>query len=100
MERAEPSNGLGEGNGGKFDGGVGVCEGLDACHTCFVKGEWQSKIHLTFMEHFEDFVGVRLRISEILVVDRDNVSCVLPRRVWGAQVGQERIAGGVDLILG
>lgn len=100
LERAEPSDGLGEGNGREFDGRVGVCERLDACHTCFVKGERQSKIHVAFMKQFEDLVGVRLRVPEILVVDRGNVYCVLPRRIYSAQVSQECVADGVDLVLG
>jgi hypothetical protein len=36
----------------ELDGRVGVCERLDSCHTCFVKGERQSKIHLAFVEQF------------------------------------------------
>lgn len=87
LKRAEPSNGLGERNGREFDGGVGVCERLDARHTRFVKGEWHGKIHLTFVEQFEDLVGVRLRIPEILMVDRGNVFPIPPRRIYSAQVG-------------
>ena len=73
LKRAEPPNGLGKRNRRKSDGRVCARERLDACHAGFVESEGQGEIHLEFIEQLEDFVGVGLRIPEILAVNRDSV---------------------------
>lgn len=77
LQRVEPTNGTGEWDGGEHNGRIGVCERLDACHTCFVEGERQSRFHLAFIEQPEDLVWVRFRIPKIATVNRDEALCVL-----------------------